>query len=223
MAKITISGLEDKKPVVTTPSTSGGTSSGNSGGTAAGNTNAGAGTTISPGKASESKGTGSSSFADIISGLFGGNKTNTGTTTQEPAVSPETRAETSIGELRNKYAQNLQNQYDYSAQKLKNERDAALRENWILQQQAEAALPEQMAAAGINGGASETSLAALRARYQGDRNNIRGNYMDNLGDLSQQTQSERAEAERSYNERWLDYLLNLSRMEQQHKYDKELM
>lgn len=225
MARITISGLEDKKPVTgtgTTGGTSAGTSSGNSGGTTAGNTNTGAGTTISPGKASGNKTGGSTSFSDILAGIFG-NKTNAETPTQEPAISPETRAETSIGDLRNKYAQKLQNQYDYSAQKLKNERDAALRENWILQQQAEAALPEQMAAAGINGGASETSLAALRARYQGDRNNIRGNYMDNLGDLSQQAQSERAEAERSYNERWLDYLLNLSRMEQQHKYDKELM
>lgn len=217
MAKITISGTEEKKPVVTTPSTSGGTSSGTSGGNT-GTTNTGAGTTISPGKASESKGTGNSSFADIISGLFGGNKTNTGTATQEPAISPETRAETSIEELRNKYAQNLQNQYDYSAQKLKNERDEALRENWILQQQAEAALPEQMAASGLNGGASETSLAALKARYQGDRNNIRGNYMNNLGDLSQQAQSDRAEAERSYNEQWLQYLLSLAEQANAAKY-----
>ena len=132
--------------------------------------------------------------------------TSTGTST-------EGKAETSIGDLKNKYAQNLRDQYDYSAQKLKNERDAALRENWVLQQQAEAALPEQMAAAGINGGASETTLANLRAKYQGDRNNIRGEYMNNLGELSQQNQSERAEAERAYNEKWLEYLLSLAKME----------
>ena len=230
MAKITISGLEDKKPVTgtgTTGGTSAGTSSGTSGGST-GTTNTGAGTSSSTAKPSGSTGTFGSWLSLLMGGAgngsgypFGGMHTTT--TPQQDVKTNEERAETALADLKNKYSKNLQEQYDYSAQKLKNERDAALRENWILQQQAEAALPEQMAASGLNGGASETSLAALRARYQGDRNNIRGNYMDNLGDLSQQAQSERAEAERSYNERWLDYLLNLSRMEQQHKYDKELM
>lgn len=226
MAKIIISGTEEKKPVTgTTGGTTGttGGSTGTTGTTGTTATNTGAGTTITPGKASENKTGGSTSFSDILSKLFG-NNTNTETATPtEPVIPAETKAETSVADLKNKYSENLREQYNYSAEKLKNERDEALRENWILQQQAEAALPEQMAAAGINGGASETSLAALKARYQSDRNSIRNNYINNLGELTQQNQAERAEAERNYNERWLDYLLNLAQMEQQHKYDKELM
>ena len=202
MPKIAISGLEDKKPPVTpvTPTrpgtSSGAGSSGISSGGSAGNTG--------------NTGTGSS-----------GNKfdswefpfLNLGNKNRWPQAEKqinEERAKTAISALKNKYEQNLRNEYDYAAKKLKEERDDALRENWVLQQQAEAALPEQMAASGINGGATETSLAALKARYQGDRNGIRGNYMDNLGELSIQNQSERAAAERNLDERWLEYLLSIA-------------
>lgn len=229
MAKITISGTEEKKPVVTTPSTSGGTSSGTSGKTSSGTSAGAEDNVIRPGQSSKKDIVyGSDEYMSYL--LNSSNKNKTQTITPEQIVfsdnaaanEAQAKAETSLADLKNKYSQNLREQYDYSAEKLKNERDEALRENWILQQQAEAALPEQMAAAGINGGASETSLAALRARYQGDRNNIRGNYMNNLGDLTQQNQAERAEAERSYNERWADYLLSLAQMGKQHQYNKEL-
>lgn len=225
MAKIAISGLEDKKPPVTpvTPTkpgtssgagTSSGTSSGGSGANS-GTTNTGAGTSSSTAKPSGSTGTSESWLSLLMGGagngsrypFFGGMNT---TTPQQDVKTNEERAETALADLKNKYSKNLQEQYDYSAQKLKNERDEALRENWILQQQAEAALPEQMAASGMNGGATETSLAALKARYQGDRNGIRGNYMDNLGELSIQNQSERAAAERNLDERWLEYLLSIA-------------
>lgn len=127
----------------------------------------------------------------------------------------EKEAETALADLKNSYAQRLRDDYDYSAKMLRQERDNALRENWILQQQAEAALPEQMAAAGINGGASETTLADLRARYEGNRNDIRGNYMDEVGKLSQQNAAAQAEAQQNYNEKWLEYLLSLARAEEQ--------
>ena len=233
MAKIAISGLEDKKPPVTpvTPTKPGtssgaGTSSGTSSGGSGANTgNTGAGTSSSTAKPSGSTGTSESWLSLLMGGagngsrypFFGGMNT---TTPQQDVKTNEERAETALADLKNKYSKNLQEQYDYSAQKLKNERDEALRENWILQQQAEAALPEQMAASGMNGGATETSLAALKAHYQGDRNNIRGNYMNNLGDLSQQAQSDRAEAERSYNEQWLQYLLSLAEQANAARYGK---
>lgn len=127
----------------------------------------------------------------------------------------EKEAETALADLKNSYAQRLRDDYDYSANMLRQERDNALRENWILQQQAEAALPEQMAAAGINGGASETTLADLRARYEGNRNDIRGNYMDEVSKLSQQNAAAQAEAQQNYNEQWLEYLLSLARAEEQ--------
>lgn len=130
-----------------------------------------------------------------------------------PQNSYEKQAETSIADLRNKYSQQLRSQYEYAADKMKAERDEALRENWILEQQAEAALPEQMAARGITGGAAETTLAQLKARYQGNRNDIRGDYMEELGDLSMEQNAQQAEAEKSYNDRWLEYLLSLAEKE----------
>lgn len=214
MPKITISGLEDKKPPVTpvTPTKPGTNTGAGSSGTSSvgsgantGNTGAGRGTGANSGSGGRTSGT---SFAELFGTGFSGNRNPTN---EESKPTYEQQAETAISDLKNKYAQNLRNEYDYSARKLKEERDDALRENWVLQQQAEAALPEQMAASGMNGGATETSLAALKARYQGDRNGIRGNYMDNLGELSRQNQNERAEAERNLDERWLEYLLSLAK------------
>lgn len=153
-------------------------------------------------------------YMEILSGMHpeqekGGN----------PKETAEEKAETSLLELRNRYYEQAREQYEAEAKKLREERDAALRENWILQQRAEAALPEEMAAAGINGGAAETSLAALKAQFQGNRNDIRAGYMDNLGELSREHQNSAAEMQREYDEKWLEYLLSLAKMEEQSKYD----
>ena len=208
MAKIGFSGGEEiKKP---------GTGAG-----AGGNS----GSTGGPAGAGSSSGNAGGSS---VSGGFTNNKTGFDTDLKDkvhgasPNKTPsnEERAETSIAELRNEYAKTLQDKYNYNAERLKEERDAALRENWILQQQAEAALPEQMAAAGLSGGAAETSLADLRAQYQGERNEIRGNYMDNLGDLGQEHLVENAKNAQSYDEKWLEYLLNLAQTEAAAKYNR---
>lgn len=134
----------------------------------------------------------------------------------------EKKAEVSIEELRNKYSERTRAQYEQKAKKLRAERDEALRENWVLQQQAEAALPEQLAAAGLNGGAAETTLAALKARYQGNRNDIRSGYMDNLGGISEEFAAQQAETEREYNEKWIDYLLSLAKSEKEFEQKKAL-
>lgn len=185
----------------------------NPGGSTGGNT--AAGTNIS-------SGTNTSSGSNRVSGTvtrvpIGGNHFGNKVQEEAPEIinESEKEAETALADLKNSYAQRLRDDYDYSANMLRQERDNALRENWILQQQAEAALPEQMAAAGINGGASETTLADLRARYEGNRNDIRGNYMDEVGKLSQQNAAAQAEAQQNYNEQWLEYLLSLARAEEQ--------
>ena len=149
------------------------------------------------------------SFGNNFSGDFDSGKT-------------EEKAEIAIEDLRNKYSRKARTEFENKAQKLRKERDDALRENWILQQQAEAALPEQLAAAGMNGGATETTLANLLARYQGNRNDIRNEYMNNLGDLAIEHSAEQAEAERAYNEQWLDYLLSLAKMEEEYEQKKAL-
>ena len=185
----------------------------NPGGSTGGNT--AAGTNISSGSNSSSSNrvSGTVTRAPIGGGYFGNNAQQQEET--EIINESEKEAETALADLKNAYAQRLRDDYDYSANMLRQERDNALRENWILQQQAEAALPEQMAAAGINGGASETTLADLRARYEGNRNDIRGNYMDEVGKLSQQNAAAQAEAQQNYNEQWLEYLLSLARAEEQ--------
>lgn len=157
--------------------------------------------------------------------LSGGSRTPavTAPTVTEPAgPTAQQQAETSLAQLREDYARALRDQYNYSADRMKTERDEALRENWVLQQQAEAALPEQLAARGINGGAAETTLANLRAQYQGNRNDIRGGYMEEMGDLTQNHNQMQAEGQRSYNERWLEYLMELAKMDEQYKKDVAL-
>ena len=146
-----------------------------------------------------------------------GNSTATGA---NPIQTAEQKAETSIADLMNRYSAQLREDYNYSANKMREERDDALRENYILQQQARAALPEQMAAAGINGGARETTIADLMARYQGNRNDIQKEYMQGLGDLTQEHQNKQVENAKSYNDRWLEYLLSLAEMEKQKQYGK---
>ncbi|MBQ7875497.1 MAG: hypothetical protein IJ306_10175 [Oscillospiraceae bacterium] len=146
--------------------------------------------------------------------------TAAGTTAKEPTA--QEQAETSLAQLRNEYAAQLREQYNQSAERLKTERDEALRENWVLEQQARAALPEQMAAQGINGGATETSLAALRAQFQGNRNDIRSGYAENIGDLNIETAQQQAEAQRDYNDRWIAYLLSLAEKEKDYEYAKKL-
>lgn len=130
---------------------------------------------------------------------------------KENLPSPREEAETSVQELRNRYSERIRENFDMAAKKLRAERDNALRENWILQQQEEAALPEQIAASGINGGAFATSLAALKAKFQENRNDIQSDYMDNLGELQQKQSEEQAENEDKYNRQWLEYLLSLAK------------
>ena len=239
MAKITISGLGDKvNEIINNKKTAAGTGTNSAAGmtgNVAGNTAAGAGIDSSTANKVQNSGTkstvgsiinnlsGSTGIGDLINSLLnkgqgGAGNTAPGTT----ASSAESKAETAIADLKNRYANQLKTQYEFSAKKLKDERDSALRENWILQQQAEAALPEQMAAAGINGGASETTLANLRARYQGDRNDIQKGFSDDLGELAFEHGRQQAENENSYNEKWLEYLLSLAEMEKRYEYEKNL-
>ena len=140
-------------------------------------------------------------------------KNNGNNSEEETKLSAREEAETSVEELRNRYSEKVRENFDLTAKKLREERDNALRENWILQQRAEAALPEQMAAAGINGGASESTLANLKAQYQGNRNEIRKDFEQNLGELGTKTAEKQAENEDQYNRQWLEYLLSLAKKE----------
>ena len=179
------------------------------------NTNAGAGAGTAAGGTNKV----SSSPVSVVVGGTNSRPISVGNTSSANAVTPQQQAETALADLREQYAANLRERYNGEAERMRGERDEALRENWILQQQAEAALPEQLAARGINGGATETSLANLRAQYQGNRNDINAGYAESLGELANRHSEEAAEGDRSYNERWLEYLLALAEMEAKSKYD----
>lgn len=130
------------------------------------------------------------------------------------------RAETAVSELREKYAKKVKEEYDLAAEKLRRERDDALRESWVAQQRARAALPEQLAAAGINGGASETVLSELSAGYQGERNDIRREHEKNIGELGAREAEKQTEAEKDFNEKWIQYLLSIAKEEEKERIEK---
>lgn len=226
MARIMISGMEnDKNTTAGSGSWNSGTVTGSGTGIEKGNnTGSSAGIVKGTGKTAGNK-DGSTAIKDFFSSLWGSGYPISGNNQNNNQSSPSTtvnqnqqKAETSLEKLKNDYSKKLRDNYEHSAERLKRERDEALRENWILQQREEAALPERMAAAGINGGAAETTLANLRASYQGNRNDIRKDYMNNLEDFAQKNFSEEAQAQREYNAKWLEYLLSLAEMEEQRKY-----
>ena len=132
---------------------------------------------------------------------------------RENQQSPEEKAETAIAELRNRYSEKVREQYENEVKKLREERDAALRENWILQQKAEAALPEKLAAAGINGGAAASEITDIMAQYQGNRNEIRSDYLDGILKAGSESRKEIFENEKDFNKEWIEYLLELAKAE----------
>ncbi len=137
---------------------------------------------------------------------------------KEEQPKAEEKAETAIAELRNRYAEKVREQYESEAKKLREERDFALRENWILQQQAEANLSEKLAAEGINGGATETEISKLRAQYQGKRNDIHEDYSEDLNELGDEKRKELFENEKDFNKEWLQYLLGIAKAEETEKF-----
>ncbi|MBR5872202.1 MAG: hypothetical protein IKZ06_00960 [Oscillospiraceae bacterium] len=133
-------------------------------------------------------------------------------TEKEPTF--EEKAETAIEELRNRYSEKVRANYEEAAQKLRKERDDALRENWILQQRAKAALPEKISSAGLNGGALESNLTGLLADYQNGRNEIRKDYSEKLSENYSELNSEKMKNEESFDKQWIEYLLSLAKAEE---------
>lgn len=79
----------------------------------------------------------------------------------------------------------LKQAFEYQQGQLANARDNALREAYIKQQMVERRYPEQLSAAGINGGAAQGLLARNNADYANQRTAIHGDYLNNLGAAGQ--------------------------------------
>lgn len=105
-------------------------------------------------------------------------------------------------------AQNKAREDAYTAQQtaLQQERESALRQAYIGQQQALAQLPEQLATAGINGGAAESSLVRLNRAYGSKRADIGGQYAKASGELQVQQAAAAADAAAQAAQNRIDYL-----------------
>lgn len=196
-----------------------GSNNGNSGSNVGGNTGNKGNTSsgnVSSSNANSSIGNSSSggsggSLSGFLSNFF--NKYNqnnnqdnnqTGTST----FTPDTTVEDSYKASMDAANDRLKQAYEYQQTQLSKAKDDALREAWIKQQMVERGYPEQLAAAGINGGAAQGLLARNNADYANQRSNIQGNYLNNLGEAGQTYQQ-------GILQNNADYLANMAAYRQQ--------
>lgn len=107
-----------------------------------------------------------------------------------------------IGNLRSNYdstVNQLNASYDNSANKVNANAENSLREAYINKMLSQKNLGQQMAAQGLTGGATESTLASLLNNYGNSRNNIETTKANNLSDLAFTRDNNLAEALRSFN------------------------
>lgn len=97
-----------------------------------------------------------------------------------------------------------------------------LRELYIARMMADRALPVQMAAQGINGGAAESTLAGNRNQYQNNRNALYQDANAKLADLLNTYNTSVNSNEQNLAQQMANLKMQLAIMEAQAKYDKEL-
>ena len=152
--------------------TGGTNGSGNGGGSGSGNGSGGKKVSVSFGGISRNP----------ISGVLGNN-----TTTPAPVtpIEPDTTVQDSYKAAMEAANDRLKQAYEYQQSQLGAARDNALREAYIKQQMVERRYPEQLSAAGVNGGAAQGLLARNNADYANQRTAIHGDYLNNLGAAGQ--------------------------------------
>lgn len=111
----------------------------------------------------------------------------------------------------------LADNYNMSVNNLNQNAENALREAYINRMQNERALAQQMALNGINGGASETTIANMLNNYGNNRNDINTQVANNLASLENAYNNNLASAEQNYNDalnnaenQRLGYIMNLN-------------
>lgn len=105
-------------------------------------------------------------------------------------------------------AQQTAREQAYAAQQtaLQDQREEALRQAYISQQQSLLQLPEQLAGAGINGGAAESSLVRLNRAYGSQRADINSQYARAYGELQTQRAASAADAAAQAAQNRIDYM-----------------
>ena len=177
------------------------------------------------------------SFTDIAPGVSvkgsssvswgsGGSAGGTGTLPggASPAVQPSV-ADTVQQKLRE--ATDLANKnaldvYNSGKAELNANIENQLRELYIARMMADRALPVQMSAQGINGGAAESTIAGNRNQYQSNRNALYQDANAKLADLLNTYNTSVNSNEQNLAQQMANLKMQLAIMEAQAKYDKEL-
>jgi len=93
----------------------------------------------------------------------------------------------------------LTDSYNRSNTNVNNDANRSLRQAYINKMINEKNLAQQMSAQGLSGGASESTLAKLYNNYGNSRNNIENTRANNLSDLEQTLNTNKASALQTYN------------------------
>lgn len=199
-------------PPAKNPPSDGGSGGGGSGGSG------GSFTDIAPGVSVS----GSSSVGWGSGGSAGGTGTlpgNTNTAVQPSGVDAVQEKLRAATDLANQGALDI---YNSGRAELNANIENQLRELYIARMMADKALPVQMAAQGINGGAAESTLAGNRNQYQTNRNTLYQDANAKLADLLKTYNTSVNSNEQNLAQQMADLRMQLAIMEAQAKYDKEL-
>lgn len=193
-------------------------SDGGSGGGSGSGGSGGSFTDIAPGVSVS----GSSSVGWGSGGSAGGTGTlpgNTNTAVQPSGVDAVQEKLRAATDLANQGALDI---YNSGRAELNANIENQLRELYIARMMADKALPVQMAAQGINGGAAESTLAGNRNQYQTNRNTLYQDANAKLADLLKTYNTSVNSNEQNLAQQMADLKRQLAIMEAQAKYDKEL-
>lgn len=105
---------------------------------------------------------------------------------------------------------NLENQYNYSSDKLNNDASKSLREAYINYMLNKKNLAQGLSAMGLSGGATESTQANMYNNYGNSRNNINTTLNDNLASLLNNYQNNVANANQLYNTQYADAINNFT-------------
>ena len=165
---------------------------------------------------------GSSSVSWGSGGSAGGTGTLPGVSS--PAVQPSgvDTVQQKLREATDLANKNALDVYNSGKAELNANIENQLRELYIARMMADRALPVQMSAQGINGGAAESTIAGNRNQYQSNRNALYQDANAKLADLLKTYNTSVNENEQSLAQQMANLKMQLAIMEAQAKYDKEL-
>jgi len=125
------------------------------------------------------------------------------------------QAEESYGRIKDSGVNQIGRAYNNSLNKLNRDATDAFRQAYVNKMIGEKNLQQRLAALGISGGLSESSLAGLTNSYDKARSNVQNTLDTNIGDLEQNYQSNLTSLINAYNEQIGNLKLNRASQEAQ--------